>query len=207
LPAGVGLDAGALVEPMAVSLHGLRMANLQPGDRALVIGAGPIGLAAAYWARRAGAKVAVTAASNRREVVAMTMGADAFVTPEPDRRLSAQVAEALGGPPDVVLECVGARGMIEQSIACVRPRGLVVVLGFCMTADSFQPAMAVAKEVRMQFAVLYDRREFEITVDAFAAGAPQAMEMITDVVTLDATPAAFEALRQRTHQCKVQIAP
>jgi (R,R)-butanediol dehydrogenase/meso-butanediol dehydrogenase/diacetyl reductase len=67
--------------------------------------------------------------------------------------------------------------------------------------------MAVAKEVRMQFAALYDRKEYQITVDALEAGAPQAMDMITDVVSLDQAPAAFEALRQRTHQCKVQIAP
>jgi len=207
LPAGVGLAAGALVEPMAVSLHGVRMADLKPGDRALVIGAGPIGLAAAYWARRAGAKVAVTAASNRREGLALAMGADAFVTPDPDQPLARQVAEALGGPPDVVLECVGVPGMIARSIACVRPRGLVVVLGFCVAADSFQPTMAIAKEVRMQFAALYDRKEYQITVDALEAGAPQAMDMITDVVSLDQAPAALEALRQRTHQCKVQIAP
>jgi len=207
LPAGVGLADGALVEPMAVSLHGVRRADLKPGDTALVIGAGPIGLAAAYWAKRAGAKVAVTASSNRREGLAMAIGADAFVTPDPDKRLSRQVAEALGGPPNVVLECVGVPGMIERSLECVRRRGLVVVLGFCVTPDTFHPAAAVAKEARMEFAVLYDRREFEITVDAFEAGAPQVSEMITDVVSLDEAPAAFEALRERTHQCKVQIAP
>jgi (R,R)-butanediol dehydrogenase/meso-butanediol dehydrogenase/diacetyl reductase len=192
---------------MAVSLHGVRMADLKPGDRALVIGAGPIGLAAAYWAKRAGARVAATAASSRRERLALAMGADVFVTPDPDRRLARQVADVLGGPPDVVLECVGVPGMIARSIDCVRPRGLVVVLGFCVTPDTFQPTAAIAKEVRMQFAALYDRKEFQVTVDAFEAGAPQAMEMITDVVSLDQMPAAFEALRQRTHQCKVQIAP
>lgn len=207
LPAGVGLDAGALVEPMAVSLHGVRGADIKPGDKVLVIGAGPIGLAAVYWAKRAGARVAVTAASNRREAMAMTMGADAFVAPDPDQRLPRQVAAALGGPPDVVLECVGLPGMIQTALDCVRARGLVVVLGFCTTADSFHPAAAVAKEARINFAVLYDRREFEITVDALEAGAPEVGRMITDVVSLDETPAAFEALRQRTHQCKVQIAP
>ena len=207
LPAGVGLDAGALVEPMAVSLHGVRMAGIRPGDRALVIGAGPIGLAAAYWAKRAGAKVAVTATSGRREDLAISMGADMFITPDPGQRLSREAADALGGPPDVVLECVGLPGLIDKSIECVRRRGLVVVLGFCIPPDTIRPTTGFAKEARIQFSALYDRREFEITVEALEAGAPQAMAMITDVVGLDETPAAFEALRERTHQCKVQIAP
>ena len=206
LPKGVGLDSGALVEPMAVSLHGVRGAGLRPGDKVLVIGAGPIGLAAAYWAKRTGARVVVTAATGRREALAMVMGADAFVTPDPDQRLPRQVTAALGGAPDVVLECVGLPGMVQTAIDCVRPRGLIVVLGLCTTTDSFHPGAALAKEARINFAVLYDRREFEMTVDAFEAGAPEVGRMITDVVTLDDTPAAFEALRQRTHQCKVQIA-
>ena len=97
--------------------------------------------------------------------------------------------------------------MIARSFDCVRPRGLVIVLGFCVTADSFMPVTAMAKEARMEFVALYDRQEFEMTVDAFDAGAPQVTQMITDVVSLDETPAAFEALRERTHQCKVQISP
>lgn len=207
LPKSVGLDAGALVEPMAVSLHGARMADIRPGDKVLVIGAGPIGLAAIYWAKRAGAKVVATASSNRREGMAREFGADGFVTPAPDLKLSRQVREALGGAPDVVFECVGIPGMIAASIDCVRYGGLVVVLGFCVTADSFMPAAAIGKEVRMQFAALYDRKEYEVSVEAFETAGVDPRAMITDVVSLDAAPQAFEALRHRTHQCKVHIAP
>jgi (R,R)-butanediol dehydrogenase/meso-butanediol dehydrogenase/diacetyl reductase len=208
LPEPVGLAEGALVEPMAVSLHGVRGAEIRPGDRVLVIGAGPIGLAACYWARRAGARVVATAASRRREDLARTLGADGFVVEEAGGPpLGKLAAQALGGRPDVVFECVGTPGMIARSIDAVRYGGLVVVLGFCVQADTFMPAAAMAKEARLRFAALYDRREFEICVDAFEAGAAEPAAMITDVVSLDETPAAFEALRHRTHQCKVQIAP
>jgi 2-desacetyl-2-hydroxyethyl bacteriochlorophyllide A dehydrogenase len=207
LPKSVGMDAGGLVEPMAVSLHGVRMAALKPGDKVLVIGAGPIGLAAIYWAKRAGATVVATASSNRREELARTFGADGFVTPAPDLKLARQVREALGGQPDVVFECVGLPGLIANSIDCVRYGGLVVVLGYCVTADTFMPAVAVAKEVRLQFAVLYDRREFEISAEVFETAGVDPRAMITDVVSLHAAPAAFEALRNRNHQCKVHIAP
>lgn len=208
LPRAVGLAAGALVEPMAVALHGVRAANLQHGDTVLVIGAGPIGLATIYWAARAGARVIATARSNARAALARAMGAQDFILPEPGQSLARAARGALGAAPDVVFECVGLPGLIETSIACVRRRGLVVVLGFCVAADRLSPAVAVMKEVRLAFSFIYDRREFEIAADALArAEAPGPQAMITEVVGLDAAPDAFEALRARTHQCKVQIAP
>ena len=59
-----------------MSLHGVRLASQEPGARVLVVGAGPIGLAAAFWARRNGAgRVAVTASSTRRAELALMLGA------------------------------------------------------------------------------------------------------------------------------------
>jgi (R,R)-butanediol dehydrogenase/meso-butanediol dehydrogenase/diacetyl reductase len=76
LPSTVSLEDGALVEPLAVGLHGVVLAGMQPGDRVLVIGAGPIGLAATFWARRLGAgRIAVTASSARRAPLARQIGA------------------------------------------------------------------------------------------------------------------------------------
>ncbi|MBY0399333.1 alcohol dehydrogenase catalytic domain-containing protein, partial [Myxococcota bacterium] len=80
LPPPLTLEDGALVEPLAVGLRGVRLAEVAPGARVLVLGAGPIGLCAAYWAKRRGAaKVVVTAPSDRRRKFALAMGADAFV--------------------------------------------------------------------------------------------------------------------------------
>ena len=75
LPSGLSTEDGALIEPLAVSLHGVALAQMTPGARVLIIGAGPIGLGAAYWARRHGAgRVAVTATSNRRGCCARCPG-------------------------------------------------------------------------------------------------------------------------------------
>src|SRR5258705_2936608 len=56
LPSGVSFREGALVEPLAVGLHAVNTARLQPGERVMVIGAGPIGLAVTAWARFFGAR-------------------------------------------------------------------------------------------------------------------------------------------------------
>jgi (R,R)-butanediol dehydrogenase/meso-butanediol dehydrogenase/diacetyl reductase len=208
LPVGLSLEDGALIEPLAVSLHGVSAATMPVGARVLVIGAGPVGLAAIFWARRMGAgKIAVTASSNRRAELAMLMGASAFVTPEPGVDPVDSVKQALGGPPDVVFECVGVPGMIQSAVSHVRPLGTVVVLGFCDVSDPWLPFSALFKEVRMVFALLYSTRDFQVAVDTLDAGHVEPRAMITDRISLDETPTQFEALRQRSTQCKVIIDP
>lgn len=209
LPATLSMDDGALIEPMAVGLHGVTLANLRPGASVLVIGAGPVGLAAIFWARHLGAgKIVVTASSRRREPLAVHMGADTFVLPEKDQDLATVTRAALGGSlPDTVFECAGQTDLIAQAINCVRPRGDVIVLGFCTVPDSFVPAIAVWKQVRLQFAITYSMPEFEHVAATFNAGHIEPRSMITDHVSLEGLPAAFEALRQRSHQCKLMVDP
>lgn len=206
LPAGMTLEDGALVEPLAVGLHGVERAGMKVGDRVLIIGAGPVGLAALFWARRMGAgRIAVTAGSTRRADLAMQLGATGFVAPGDDE--VARVKDMLGGPPDIVFECVGIPGMIGRALDHVRPMGTVVVLGFCTKSDTFLPMAPLFKEANVHFAVLYGMRDFEVAIDTLDAGALSPRAMVTDRVSLDQTPAMFEALRQRTHQCKVLIDP
>jgi len=206
LPQVLALGDAALIEPLAVGLHGVTIAQLAPGARVLVIGAGPIGLATVFWARRLGAaRVAVIASSNRRESLAYSLGATAFVDPS-DSSADA-VNCALGAPADFVFECVGKPGMLTRSIEYVRPRGTVVVLGLCTAVESLVPFALVAKEVRVQPAAFYSMRDFEICADALAANSEVPRAMITDTVSLDALPNAFEALRQRNQQCKVMVRP
>jgi (R,R)-butanediol dehydrogenase/meso-butanediol dehydrogenase/diacetyl reductase len=133
------------------------------------------------------------------------MGADAFLDPADASPEAA--ARALGGPPDVVYECVGVPGLIARGIDYVRPRGVVVVVGLCTRADSFMPFTLVTKEVRLQATAFYDRRDFEVCADALDRDADTQRAMVTDIVRLEDMPPVFEALRHRTTQCKVLVDP
>jgi len=83
LPPGLSESDGALVEPLAVGLHGARMADLK-GAKVTVIGGGPIGLAATFWARRFGAAcIEVVEPSKERGEMALGMGADRVRAPAP----------------------------------------------------------------------------------------------------------------------------
>ena len=204
MPSGVSLSDGALVEPLAVGLHAVNVSGLRSGQRVLVIGAGPIGLAVVFWARRMGAgKIACTASSTRRAELAMEMGASVFV--EPSETPVEDVTRALGGPPEIVFECVGMPGLIQRSVDHVATRGTVVIAGLCTTPDTIQPFHVVSKEARLQPSAFYEVRDFETTLDVLDAGILTPHAMITDEVTLDALPGAFEALKHRTHQCKVMV--
>ena len=208
LPQSLNFEDGALVEPLAVSLRAARLSGIRAGDRVLVMGAGAIGLAAAYWARRSGAgRIAVSATSTRREEMARAIGIDAFLTPEGGRTLAEQSVEALGSAPDIVFECAGVPGSLDQAVSAVRRRGTIASPGFCWAPDSFTPLAAMLKEATIRFTNVYDTREFEIAVGALDNGHVEPRAMITDVVDLDAAPKAFEGLRQRNNQCKVMIKP
>jgi len=102
---------------------------------------------------------------------------------------------------------VGKPGLLAWSVNNVRPRGTVVILGLCTTLDSLLPFALVAKEIRVQCAAFYSMRDFEVAADALAQDNSVPRAMITHTVGLEALPAAFEALRQRSDQCKVLVSP
>jgi (R,R)-butanediol dehydrogenase/meso-butanediol dehydrogenase/diacetyl reductase len=207
LPESVDWDSGATVEPLAVGLHAVHRAQLRRGETALVIGAGPIGLAVTLWARFFGARVvAVSEKASGRLTLAAQFGATHGIdagSEDPGETF----ARLAGGPPDVVFECVGVPGVLQSTIGLARPRGRVVVVGMCMQPDTIMPALAIAKELRLDFVVAYEKSDFEFTVDMMAGERIHSGPMITDHVTLDGFAEAFEALRTPTTQCKVLLHP
>lgn len=208
LPRSLSFDDGALVEPLAVSLRAVRASGIQSGDRVLVMGAGAIGLAAAYWARLSGAeRVVMSATSDRREEIARAIGVDAFILPEEGRTFAEQSAEALGRPADIVFECAGVAGSLDQAVSAVRRRGMIAAPGFCWMPDTFSAMPAMMKEATIRYTNMYDTREFEIAIGALDNGHVEPRAMITDTVPLDNAPAMFEELRGRNSHCKVMIKP
>lgn len=206
LPKSLSLEDGALVEPLAVSLHGVTLAELNPGAKVLVLGAGPIGISTAYWAKRVGAgNVVVAARSKRGEALAIELGADRFMIS--DETLQKELNVGLSGAPDVVFECTGAVGMLAQAVNLVRARGTVVLLGNCMLPDTFYPAQAMFKQVRIQGSMVYSVQEFETVARFFDSGHLEPRKMVTETVSYSQLPSEFEALRTTRHQCKVMVDP
>ena len=170
LPSTLSLADGALIEPLAISLYGVKLARIEPGDRVLVLGGGTVALYAIYWARRLGAgRIVAMSRSVRRKELSLAMGADAFVAFGDNE--AGEVSEALGGAPQHVLECVGAEGMLAKAVSHVAQFGKIVSLGFCTSPDPVIPGMASYKCAAIQFAVGYSMKEFHYIADRMDKGA------------------------------------
>jgi (R,R)-butanediol dehydrogenase/meso-butanediol dehydrogenase/diacetyl reductase len=207
LPASVQAREGATVEPLAVGLHAVMRGKVAMGEKVLVMGAGPIGLAVTIFAKLAGARDVIVSefAQSRREA-AGALGATAMIDPSRE-----DVAEAFakhaGGPPDVIFECIGVPGMIQKCIDASRPFGRIAVVGVCMTEDTLTPISGIFKEINIQFVLGYSRPDWHLVLDLLRSGRIDPAHMITHVIDLEQLPATFEALRKPTTQIKVLVRP
>jgi 2-desacetyl-2-hydroxyethyl bacteriochlorophyllide A dehydrogenase len=201
IPNGLDFKHAALTEPMAVGLHAVNKSNIQPGETALVVGCGPIGIAiiASLRARGVESVVAADFSSKRREL-ATTMGAHQVLDP------------ALGSPFDtvkaaVVFEAVGVPGIIDDVLLRARPGTRLVVAGVCMQPDTVHPFFAIAKEINVQFVLAYNPEEFADSLRALAEGDIDVAPLITGEVGLDGVGAAFDDLADPERHCKILVTP
>ncbi|HEX7857145.1 MAG TPA: alcohol dehydrogenase catalytic domain-containing protein [Sphingobium sp.] len=204
LPSVLSMADGAVIEPMAISLYGVRQARITPGDRVLVLGGGTVALYAIYWAKRLGAgRIVAMSRSERRRDLALQMGADAFIR-YGDGEVG-EVAEALGGAPELVFECVGSEGMLGKALNHLALFGKIVSLGFCTRPDPIMPAIASYKCASMQFVVGYGMRDFLYVADQMDKGHVDPKAIITNDIPLHDMPAMFERLRGPNDETKVHV--
>lgn len=204
VPDAVPDRVAATTEPCAVGLHAVREAKLSPDDHVLVMGAGPIGMMTLLWLKHDGARhVTVSDFSPGRRELAARHGADLVLDPAQDN-VGARIAEAAGGPPIVVFECVGVEGTLQQAMEVVAPRGRVVVVGVCMAEDRLTPMLGITKHLTLQFVLAYSAAEIEETITALAEGRIDTSALVTRAVGLDDLPGAFRALGDPS-DCKVVV--
>ncbi len=206
LPGNLTFEDGALVEPLACGAQSIRLAGVGTQSRVLVLGAGATGLAATFWAARNGcSNIAVAATSDRRKAIAETMGATHFL--HAGDALGEEAAVALGGAPDVVIECVGSAGIVGTGVELVAPRGTVVSSGMCLEPDTLPTGTATMKQVKIQFSMAYQMEDFRRAIAALDAGHVEPRAMVSETIPLDALPDMLETLRTDKNRCRVMVTP
>ena len=207
LPSAVSSRHGATVEPLAVGVHAVDKGKVKLGDRVLVIGGGPIGLAVVASAKLAGAvEVVVSEFADMRRNTSLAFGATGTIDPAKEE-VGPAFAKIAGGPPDVIFECVGVKGMLQQCVDLSAPRGRIVVVGVCMQPDTVVPQAAIFKEVNVQFILGYQKPDWRMVLELLDRKSIDPEPMITDVIPLDRLPAEFEALRKPSKQIKLLVNP
>lgn len=195
LPENMSLRRGALVEPLSVALHGVHRSRLKPGDRALVMGAGPIGLLTLQCARLAGARaVAVTEVDPTRAALARKLGATAVLDPTRDNVGVALSALTDGQGPDVIYVCTGAPQPYRDAISLVRKGGQIFVLGLCVEPVEAD-FMSVALGDLCIEGSLAGRAQFAAAIDFVAQGRVDVDALVTHEIALaDAVEQGFHRL-------------
>ncbi len=204
VPEGIGLREAALAEPLAVGAHAVRLAGSLYGRNVLVVGAGPIGLAVVAFARFAGARgIAVSEIDPVRRARAETFGATALLDPA-----GAALADMVtGAAPEVIFECVGVPGLLQQCIALAPTRGRIVVVGVNRGEDTILPRTAIRKELALQFVLGYQHEDFALVLDLMAQNRIDTASLVSRVISLDELPDTFERLRRPGPDAKVLIDP
>ncbi|MFZ4585281.1 MAG: zinc-binding dehydrogenase [Acidimicrobiia bacterium] len=209
LPVPNGLDAAraSCTEPMAIGLHAVNRSRIQPGESALVVGCGPVGLACIAWLKQRGiGPVVASDFSAGRRALARAMGADEVVDPRHEPAIEAWKRVA-GGRPLVTFEAVGVPGMVEAAMHDAPARSRILVVGLCMEPDHFKPMVGVVKELTIDFSVFYDGDEFASTLRAIAEGEIDVSPLLTGRVGLDGVAGAFAELADPEAHCKIVVDP
>lgn len=207
VPNGLSTDHAALTEPMAVGVHAVEKAKLEPYDAALVIGCGPVGLAviAALKLKKIEPIIAADFSPMRR-ALAERVGAHRVVDPAVQPAIGAFV-ELAGMRPAAIFECVGVPGMLRQVMRDAPLMSRIIVAGVCMEDDVIMPMMGINKELNVQFVLGYTPDEFAGTLRAIAEGAIDVAPLITGRVGVEGVPGAFETLATPEAHAKILVEP
>jgi threonine dehydrogenase-like Zn-dependent dehydrogenase len=206
VPNGLDPRHAALTEPMAVGLHAVNRSNIVPGEGALVLGCGPVGIAVIAALRLKGIECIVAADfSPARRALAARMGATEVVDPAVEPSFDAWYRAGQGGL--VVFEAIGVPGIIDGALRDAPAGARIVVVGVCMEPDSITPFFGISKELNIQFCFGYDPMEFAGTLQSIAEGAIDVAPIITGEVDLDGVAGAFDELADPERHCKILVRP
>jgi threonine dehydrogenase-like Zn-dependent dehydrogenase len=210
LPEGLSARHAALAEPLAVALHGITRSGIEPGDSAMVIGAGPIGALTVGALRAMGVdQVTVVEPSQGRRALALDVGATETIDPgeletfpswEPEKLSSRAV--------HVVFECSGKKAAMEAGFHQLGRGGVLVMVGAGIDHPTFDPNRMILNELGVCGSFVYDLGGFERALALLASGAlPNERFIDAADVPLNGVSDALEALATGRIAGKVMVVP
>lgn len=213
LPDTVDDAEGALVEPFAVALHAVGLAQVAADDVVVVMGAGTIGLAATRILRHRGVGTLIVAeVSARRRERAAALGADVVVDPLREdvtavvRSFTGAGGYGLGARADVVFECAGSEAALAVALKCVRQGGAIVLSGIFGAKVTAPLDRMVEKEIRMQGSTAY-RDEFAAVIKLMTQRVLRAEDFVSHTYPLARIGEAFAVQGDASVSLKVQLVP
>ena len=207
LPDSMSFAEAAMLEPVSVALHAVKVSQIRGGETALVIGAGMIGLLTLQAARAAGSsRVLIADVDLTRLRLAESLGATETMLLSGDD-LAREVVHRTGSGVDVALEAVGRNQTIQAAIHSVRKGGTVTLIGNIEPQITIPLQVVVSRQLRLQ-GTAASCGEYPEAIDLISRGEIQVRPLITAVAPLEDGARWFERLyAHEPNLMKIVLAP
>ncbi len=208
VPDTVSDEEAAMVEPTAVGLHAIHLADIKVGDKVLVVGSGIIGLVSAMFAKMEGAsKVIVSEVNEARAKKAVELGvADGYILA--NDRFNESVKREAELRFDIVIECCGNAPAVSSALSAVRPGGKIILVGVSMAPISIPSIIAVTHEITMIGAIAYTKNEFKTCLDLMANKQIDVKKFLSKTVGLKDTDDSYsELISGKSDSIKIIVDP
>lgn len=202
LKAETDLKLAALVEPLSVAVHDVRMSGLQAGETAVVLGGGPIGLLVAMVAKEAGAQVIVSEVNEKRIAKAKELGLNA-VNPTKLDLIEYVKEQTEGRRADVVFEVAGVQPALDVMTEVAGIRGRIVMVAIHGQKKEIDLFKFFWKELKLIGARVYEKEDYEKAITLVTANKLPFTQMITDVQPLSNIQKVFEGIDNNPDGMKV----
>jgi 2-desacetyl-2-hydroxyethyl bacteriochlorophyllide A dehydrogenase len=195
LPENLSLQLGAMIEPLAVACHDVRLGEVVAGENAVVIGGGPIGLLVALVARQKGANVMISEVNKNRIEFIQSLG---FQTVNPMEQDLVQTVEAFtnGAMADVVFEVSGVQAGVTAMTQLPKVRGRIVMVAIHSEPKAVDLFRFFWREIKLIGARVYEPEDFDEAIALAASCTLPLDKMITQVSPLEDAKKVFETIDQ-----------
>jgi L-iditol 2-dehydrogenase len=197
IPAGVSFERAAMTEPVAVATHAVRLTPIEPGDTALVVGAGMIGLCLVQVLRASGCgRVFAVDVDPARRELARALGAAVALDPREDDVPEALAEATEGRGADVAFEAVGIAATARTAIESVRRGATVTLVGNLAPSAEIPLQAVVTRQLRLQGSAAI-AGEYPAALGMIERGAVNVDAMLSAVAPLSEGASWFARLRAR----------
>ena len=195
VPDNVSCEEASMVEPAAVGLHAIHLADIKVGDKVLVVGGGIIGLMSALFAKKEGASfVALSETNESRGKKAVELSvADEWYDAK-DQNIVPKLLDITSGGFDVIIECCGNAPAVSSALTLVKPGGKVILVGVSPVPITIPTVLQVMKELTVIGSIAYTKDEFKTCLELLESKQLDVKKFISKTIGLEEVQDAFVEL-------------